>query len=299
MVTLTQSVGKASTIEILKSSIYFTELDNFVLDKISRLMTERTVEKHEIIWLEQDPAKKVYFVVSGQIKLFKMSTDGKEQIVRLACPGDSLGHTGIFNGGSNPESAQAMIPSVLWGIAKNDLETLLWDHKQLAINTIRAMAIEMHHYMSLVEDLSLRRVSGRLARLLLEHNSEGVFDESLILTRGDMASMTGTVREVFGKSLKVLEENGIIESNRRQIIIKGLRQWRAMSIFPQIQYSGTISNQVIDNIHVRGKVKHIIMTLLWEIRLRRMLLGTILNQKRQLNISRVTSHLRLVSLAVG
>ena len=229
MVTSTLSIRSLSTVEFVRSNPYFTGLDDDVLESISRLMVERTVEKHEIIWIEQDSAKTVYFVVSGQIKLFKMSTDGREQIVRLARPGDCFGHTGIFNGGSNPESAQAMIPSVLWGLAKNDLETLLWDHKRLALNTIRAMAIEMHHYMSLIEDLALRRVSGRLARLLLEHSSKGVFDESLILTRGDMASMTGTVREVFGKSLKVLEENGIIESNRHQIIIKDIDTLKMMA----------------------------------------------------------------------
>ena len=229
MVTSVQSIRSLSTVEFIRFNPYFAGLDDDVLESISRLMVERTVEKNEIIWIEQDSAKTVYFVVSGQIKLFKMSTEGREQIVRLACPGDSFGHTGIFNGGSNPESAQAMIPSVLWGLAKNDLETLLWDHKRFALNTIRAMAIEMHHYMSLVEDLSLRRVSGRLARLLLEHSSEGVFDESLILTRGDMASMTGTVREVCGKSLKVLEENGIIESNRHQIIIKDIDTLKMMA----------------------------------------------------------------------
>ena len=228
MTTSTQSIRSVSIVEFIRFNPYFAGLDDDVLESISRLMVERTVEKHEIIWIEQDSAKTVYFVVSGQIKLFKISTDGREQIVRLARPGDSFGHTGIFNGVSNPESAQAMIPSVLWGLAKNDLEALLWDHKGLALNTIKAMAVEMHHYMSLVEDLSLRRVSGRLARFLLEHISEGAFDESLILTRGDMASMTGTVREVFGKSLKVLEENGIIESNRHQIIIKDIDTLRMM-----------------------------------------------------------------------
>jgi len=229
MVTLTQSVGNASTIELLKYSTYFAGLDNDVLERISRLIIERTVGKHELIWLEQDSAKMVYFVVSGQIKLFKMSTEGKEQIVRLARPGDSFGHIGMFNGGNNPESAQAMIPSVLWGLAKNDLETLLWDYKQLALNTIRAMALEMHRYMALVEDLSLRRVKSRVARVLMEHYQDGVFDESLALTRGDMASMTGTVREVFGKSLKVLEENGIVESNRHRIIIKDIDTLKMMA----------------------------------------------------------------------
>ena len=234
MVTSTQSIRSLSNVEFVRSSPYFAGLDDDVLQSIGRLMVERTVGKNEIIWLEQAPANAVYFVVSGQIKLFKMSTDGREQIVRLARPGDSFGHTGIFNGGSNPESAQAMIPSVLWGLAKSDLEVLLWDHKRLALNTIRAMAIEMHHYMSLVEDLSLRRVRGRLTRLLLKHSSEGVFDESLVLSQGDIAAMTGTVREVCGKSLKVLEENGIIKSSRHQIIIKDIDTLKMMAGAAQV-----------------------------------------------------------------
>jgi len=187
------------------------------------------VEKHEIIWLEQDPAKMIYFVRSGLVKLFKMSTEGKEQILRLGRPGDCFGHTGIFNGGSNPESAQAVVPSVLYGLMNSDLETLLWEHKQLALNTIKALATEMHHYITLVEDLSLRRVSGRLARMLLEHSSEEIFDDSLILTRGDMAAMTGTVREVIGKSLKALEEKGVIISNSRRIIIRDSDALRIMA----------------------------------------------------------------------
>ncbi len=82
------------------------------------------------------------------------------------------------------------------------------------------LATETHHYISLIEDLSLRRVSGRLARLLLDYSSDSVFDESPILTRGDTASMIGTVREVLGKSLKVLEEEGIIKTAKGcQIVI--------------------------------------------------------------------------------
>ena len=92
----------------------------------------------------------------------------------------------------------------------------------------------MHHYIVLVEDLFLRRVSGRLARMLLEHGSEEIFDDSLILTRGDMAAMTGTVREVIGRSLKALEEKGVIESNRHQIIIKDIDTLKMMAGAAQV-----------------------------------------------------------------
>ncbi len=220
MVTSTQPKRCLPNIDFIRSSPYFAGLDNYLLERIRRLMVERRVKKHEIIWLEQEPANMIYFVRSGLVKLFKMSTEGKEQILRLGRPGDCFGHTGIFNGGSNPESAQAIIPSVLYGLISSDIETLLWEHKQLALNTVKALATEMHHYIALVEDLSLRRVSGRLARMLIEHSREGVFDESLVLSQRDMAAMTGTVREVCGKSLKALEEKGVIISNSRRIIIK-------------------------------------------------------------------------------
>jgi len=229
MATLTQSARNASTLEFIRSSSYFAGLDNHVLERISGLMAERKVDKHEIIWLEQEPAKKVYFAASGLIKLFKISAEGKEQILRLVRPGECFGYCGMFNGGSNPESAQALVPSVLYGLMKSDLEALLREYEQLALNTIKILATETHHYMSLVEDLSLRRVSGRLAKMLLEHSSEEIDDASLILTQANMAAMTGTVREVIGKSVKALEEKGAIRSNRRSIIIKDINALRIMA----------------------------------------------------------------------
>jgi CRP/FNR family transcriptional regulator len=198
----------------------FSGLDDSVLERIGRLMVVREVSKHEIIWLEQEPAKMIYFVAEGLIKLFKTSDGGKEQILRLARPGDCFGHAGALNGGSHPESVQAVAPSVLYGLASADLEVLIGEYPQVARNAIKLLATEMHHYMSLVEDLSLRCVSGRLARMLLADNVKDACDASLVLTRADMAAMTGTVREVIGKSLKTLEDKGVIRYDRHQIVIR-------------------------------------------------------------------------------
>jgi CRP-like cAMP-binding protein len=218
-----------ATVDYLKLSPYFAGLDDCLLEKISRLITERTVGKHEIIWLEQESAKMAYFVASGLIKLFKVSAEGKEQILRLVRPGGCFGYPGMFNGGSNPENAQALVPSMLYGLMKRDLEALLREDEQLALNTIRALATETHHYMSLVEDLSLRRVNSRLAKMLLEHSGEEAGDPSPILTQADMAAMIGTVREVVGKSVKALEDEGAIIADRRSIIIKDSGALRRMA----------------------------------------------------------------------
>jgi len=222
MVTATAATPAENKIEkaFFRNIAIFSGLDDSVLERIGRLMAVREVKKHEIIWLEQEPAKMIYFVAAGLIKLFKTSDGGKEQILRLARPGDCFGHAGALNGGSHPESVQAVVPSVLYGLASADLKMLLEEYPQVARNAIKLLATEMHHYISLVEDLSLRCVSGRLAKMLLTDNVKGACDASLVLTRADMAAMTGTVREVIGKSLKTLEDKGVIRYDRHQIVIR-------------------------------------------------------------------------------
>ncbi|OGO30832.1 MAG: hypothetical protein A2Z29_03970 [Chloroflexi bacterium RBG_16_56_11] len=217
---LERPAEKAIDIGFLKLSPIFAGIDDGLLEKVARAMVVRSVEKHEIIWLEQEPARTIYIMESGLIKLFKTSLGGKEQILRLVRPGDCFGHAGAFNGGNNPESAQSLVPSLLYGITRSNLESLLAEYPALTRNLIKLMATEMHHYISLVEDLSLRCVSGRLARMLLTDNHQAVCDASLLLTRSDMAAMTGTVREVVGKSLKALEDRGVIRYDRRKIVIK-------------------------------------------------------------------------------
>jgi CRP/FNR family transcriptional regulator len=220
MATLETPDMKKVEAGFLKRLAIFSGLDDSVLERIGRLMVAREVKKHEIIWLEQEPAREIYFVAAGLMKLFKTSNGGKEQILRLAHPGDCFGHAGALNGGNNPESVQAVVPSVLYGLASYDLDALLGEYPQVARNAIKLLAREMHHYMSLVEDLSLRCVSGRLAKMLLTDNVKGACNASLVLTRADMAAMTGTVREVIGKSLKALEDKGVIRYDRHQIVIR-------------------------------------------------------------------------------
>jgi CRP-like cAMP-binding protein len=224
MIMVTETISlqgeKRAEIGFLQRVPVFSGLEDDTLEQISRLMAFREVKKHEIIWLEQEPARMVYFVAVGLIKLFKTSDAGKEQILRLAQPGDCFGHAGALNGGWHPESVQALVPSVLFGLSSHNLEELIGEYPQVARNAIKLLATEMHHYISLVEDLSLRCVNGRLAKMLLANSSKDSPDGSPALTRADMAAMTGTVREVIGKSLKTLEDQGVIRYDRHKIVIR-------------------------------------------------------------------------------
>jgi len=171
-----------------------------------------------MILIEGQPAEVLYFVVSGVVKVFKTSADGKEQILSLIRPGESFNDVAVFDGGSNTASAQAMGPVVLYGIRKDDIEVILRDNPKVALNVNRVLASQVRQLGSLVEDLSFRHVTGRVAKILLENAGDGTGPRTR-LTQQEMAAMAGTVREVVGRALKALEDEGAIRLDRHRIVI--------------------------------------------------------------------------------
>jgi CRP-like cAMP-binding protein len=206
--------------EFIKSIPYFAGLSPDELDSVGRLIVEKQAERGEIIIYEDDPTGALYFVFSGVVKVFKTSIEGKEQILSIVRPGESFNDVPVFDDGTNPASVQAMSPVVLYELRKSDMRDLLETHPQIAMNTIRVLAEQVRELVSLVEDLSFRRVIGRVARILLRHTGDGASTgNGPRLTQQDMAAMAGTAREVVGRSLKTLEDEGIIRLERSRIVI--------------------------------------------------------------------------------
>jgi len=208
----------AVQLEFLKSVLYFSDLGLAELESIRKLVFEKTADRAEMVLLEGESAANLYFVASGVVKVFKTSTEGKEQILSIVRPGESFNDVPIFDGGPNPASVRAMGPVLLYGIKKNDMEAVLRDHPQIALNVIRVLAGRVRHLVSLVEDLSFKHVIGRVAKILFEHIG-GEMGRAPRLTQQEMASMAGTAREVVGRSLKTLEGEGAIKLDRHRIII--------------------------------------------------------------------------------
>jgi CRP-like cAMP-binding protein len=209
----------AVQLEFLKSVLYFSELDIGELESIRKFVFEKTADRTEMVLLEGESAANLYFVASGVVKVFKTSAEGKEQILSIVRPGESFNDVPIFDGGPNPVSAQAMGPILLYGIKKNDMEAILRDHPKIALNVIKVLARRVRHLVSLVEDLSFKHVIGRVAKILFEYIG-GEMGRGPRLTQQEMAAMAGTAREVVGRSLKTLEDEGAIKLDRHRIIIK-------------------------------------------------------------------------------
>ncbi len=205
-------------VEFIKSIPYFSGLGQAELDSIRKFIFERKADRGEMLLFEGEPAETLYFVVDGVAKVFKTSADGKEQILQIIRPGESFNDVPVFSGGENLASAAAMGAVVLNTIKKSDLEIILREHPQAALNVIHVLSQRVQHLVSLVEDLSFRQVTGRVAKVLLEYAGDGA-GENLRLTQQEMAAMIGTAREMVGRSLKSLEEGGTIRMERNRIVI--------------------------------------------------------------------------------
>jgi CRP/FNR family cyclic AMP-dependent transcriptional regulator len=207
-----------SRLELLRSSPYFSGLSFAELEEINRFVFEKKYDREKIIIAEEEKAEALYFVASGVVKVFKTSVDGKEQILAIIRPEETFNEVPVFNGGLNPASAQAMVPVVVYGIKRGDIETILRTKAQVALNIIRVMAKRLRNLVSLVEELSFKRVISRVAGILLDYVGDSI-DSRTRLTQRDMAAMAGTAREVVGRSLKALAEDGIIRVDRHRIIV--------------------------------------------------------------------------------
>jgi CRP-like cAMP-binding protein len=210
----------------LKSIPYFAGLSAAEIDSISGLTFEKSFGKREMITWEGDPGEAIYFVISGAVKCFKTSPEGKEQVLQIVLPGNSFNDVAVFDGGPSPTSTEAMSPVKLYGITKNDMAKIMEDYPKLLPNVVKVLTARIRHILELVEDLSFRRVINRIARVLLEYASDGPSPKPR-LTQQDMASIVGTAREVVGRSLKTLEGEGLIRMERNKLVItdkRGLEQ---------------------------------------------------------------------------
>ena len=116
---------------------------------------------------EDEPPQALFFVVSGAVKVFKTSPEGKEQILSIARPGDSFNDVPVFDGGVNPATAQAMGPALLYGIRREQMNDILRRYPELTKNVVKVLAQRVRQLVALVEDLSFRHVIGRVAKILL------------------------------------------------------------------------------------------------------------------------------------
>lgn len=212
-------------IESLAAIPFFADFSAEELNGIAAMMTERVYRPGEIIFLEGQAADGLFFVASGRVRVFKTSPSGKEQALCLMTPRTCFGGCPIFDGNMSPVTAQAVDEVVAYLLPREDAAERTRDDPALSRAVLRIFAGRLTHLTTVVDGLSFKCVTERVAEKLLAYADErgqaterGV-EVHLDLTQEKLASLVGCAREVVTRSLLRLERLGAIEARGRHIVI--------------------------------------------------------------------------------
>lgn len=205
--------------ESLRQIPYFAELSGPEIELVAGAAVERRFGKGEIVSLEGSACDGLYVVATGRVRVYKVSLDGREQVLLMAGQGETFNEVPVFDGGPNPATAQAMEPSVLWLLPANAMLRLASEHPAISRGIMRVLASHLRHLALLVEDLSFRHVRSRVAKILLSWlEDQAAGREAPRLTQQQIAALVGTAREVVARVMKGFEESGVLRTERGRIV---------------------------------------------------------------------------------
>lgn len=215
----------AKEIQYLKSVPVFGNLPDAQLLQIHKHTIERTYRKGAVLFLEGDPGQGFHYVKSGKVKIVKMADDGREHIIKIMGAGEIFAEVLLFNNRPYPATAIAVEESCI-GLIKNlDLETLVLNNNELALQLIKALSQRLLYAQQKIKNLALNDVMARTAEILLRLASEhgqkkgGRIEISLDLSRQDLASLVGTTRETVTRMLSALKKDGVIDFTGQKVSI--------------------------------------------------------------------------------
>ena len=210
---------KIKVAQRLRSVPLFEALDDAIMLEMATTAHWREYGTGEVIVLEGEAQPGLYFLDYGYVKVVKVSPAGREQTLRILEPGETFNEIGVFTRRPNPATAIALEPAGVWLIRREALVRLLAEYPAFGQSVMEKMAERMLFLVSLVTDLSLRPVTGRLARLVLESATSDVMPRPRWFTQAELAARLGTVPDVIQRSLRSMESEGLIAVERQQIRI--------------------------------------------------------------------------------
>jgi CRP/FNR family transcriptional regulator len=208
------------SVDLLRRIPYLEDQPRPVLEALAAVASPLTFDAGEIIFLQDEPSLGMYVVETGEVKISRLARDGREHILHFIHPGESFNDIAALDGGPNPATATARSDCLVWLLRRADLKRVATRYPGLAWAFIESAARRARYLLGLVEDLGMRSVRGRLARLLLAEARAFEADAiPRLLTQEEMAARLGTVREVVGRALRSLAADGIIAFDRHRIVI--------------------------------------------------------------------------------
>ena len=213
---------------ILHGIALFRGCSDLQLEQLLSTARNRVHARGETLFLEGENALGFYVVTSGRVKVYKLSPEGREQILRLMSKGESIGEVPVFAGGTYPAYAEAMEKTETLFFPREAFIDLIGKVPGLSRNMIAVLARRLLHFTRMVEDLSLKEVPGRLAAYLLLRSEEAETVE-LDISKVQLANLMGTTPETVSRMFARMSGNGLIRVSGKTITLLNRKSIEALA----------------------------------------------------------------------
>src|SRR3954466_9848916 len=224
---------KSSIGQTLTTVPIFSGLSESELAFLAQRTVPRSFAAGETIFSEGQPCSGLYVVESGNVRIFKTSAGGREQVLSVDGPGSSIAELPVFDGGNYPASVTAIDDATLIFVSKQDFQALCLAHPQVALKVLRVVGSRLRRLVGIIEELSFATVRHRLASFLLRlaqkdgKPSSGGVEITLPTSNQELASHIGTVRELVSRNLSRLQAEGILTIEGKTVVIPNLAALQA------------------------------------------------------------------------
>jgi CRP/FNR family transcriptional regulator, dissimilatory nitrate respiration regulator len=208
-------------LDIISQAPLFNGLSQEQLNQIRQIAIDKFYDKGQTIFLESDDCNGFYIVVAGKVKIYKVSFEGKEHILHIYGPGNPFGEVPVFSGQKFPANAETLLKSRLLFIPRQAFVDLISEHPSLALNMLAILSRRLRQFTVQIENLSLKEVPARLASYLTylaDEQATGDF-VSLTISKGQLASLLGTIPETLSRILAKMSKQDLIQVEGRNITL--------------------------------------------------------------------------------
>ena len=196
----------------------FAAMDDRAVEQVLRRCHTIRRKAGSFIFATDEPAERFFLILAGEVKLYKLSPRGDQQILHLYGPGKAFGEAAVLSGGKNPATAEAVTDCQLLAVGRAELRAAVAENPDLALAMLAGMSAKLREFNKLIEELSLKDVPARLAGALLRQAGESdSFD--LPQTKRQLAGQIGTIPETLSRCLAKLAAAGLIRVDGKRIVI--------------------------------------------------------------------------------
>lgn len=188
----------------------------------------------DLLFSEGEPCNGLHIIARGKGRIFRTSISGREQVLAVNMPGESVTELPVFDGGPFPASAVATEETEIAYISRRDFQAYCMDHPEVALKVLMVAGSQLRRLVGIIEELSFTTVRQRLISALLKLvESEGIdssrgVEFQMPASHQELANQFGTVRELISRNLMRLQAEGLLDMDARKIVVKDMNGLSAL-----------------------------------------------------------------------